>query len=47
MKNKIGKVEHECNTCGDHEMLNPAILYICRGCDTGVMVVFKGGYEQK
>jgi hypothetical protein len=41
MHNKIAKVEHECNICGDHKMLNPAILYICHGCDNGIMFVVK------
>jgi hypothetical protein len=30
-------IEHECMICGDHEMCNPDIINICRGCDNGIM----------
>jgi hypothetical protein len=33
-------VEHECMTCGDHEMLDPAHKTICSGCDNGSMQVY-------
>ena len=41
MINMITKIEMECNTCGDHEMCDPKIINICRGCDSGVMVKYQ------